>query len=431
MIHKSIARKCVFSLAFCSLSIVSLNFACSADDDDDETTATTTSSNPEASSAAANITEGSAASLMESSSTVIKSAQVGTLNVGLSDTQSTNDANCSSNGDPWDADSSAVRQSGTGYVGHKYYCKLNSGTIESVDTIPGFIRQQQSIFCSIEEALGVTVSSFTSGGTELVSGESTTMTLSDACWPQGQPDGTTSVSLTSVTATLLDSSTDGWQYKLAMTSPDVGSITVKYFNSNGVFGFQNTQAGNDPGAGTDIKVVIDTNNGVLLFNEVEDRNGSGGSDSVYRGLTRMRVKGTLNADLTFSSITEGRGYIYVSGPDFDASANQDHTYSVYTVDGNSTTGWQFKTYSTGDTAGSLSLTNTECTDGDATCSSSEDVATIDVMNAYFKAPDTVRDVWKSYAASGQPMCEPSDGSNSDVTVVAQPVHTGPLGVCSE
>lgn len=403
--------------------------ACSEEDDDDEAT---TSSNPEATTAASNITEGSAASVMTSTNTVIKSAQIGTLAVSLADndTQSTNDSNCSNNGDPWDATTSAVRTSGNGYTGHKFYCKLNSNVIESTDTIPGFVTQQQSIFCSIEENFSVTVDSFTSAGAELVSNGSATMTLSDACWSQGKPDGMESVPVSSVVATLLDESSAGWQYQIKMVSSAVGTITLKYFNKNGVFGFQNTQAGTDPGAGTDIKVVVDTTKGVLLFNEVEDRNGSGGSNSVYRGLSRLRVKGTMSSTLTFSEITEGRGYIYVSGPDFDASADQDHTYSVYTVDGNSTAGWQFRHYATS-SAGVLALSTTECSDGDGTCSASQEVASIEDMQTYFKGPDSVRDVWKTYAASGLPMCEPSSGSNSDVTVVAQPVNTGAVGVCSE
>lgn len=54
-----------------------------------------------------------------------------------------------------------------------------------------------------------------------------------------------------------------------------------------------------------------------------------------------------------------------------------------------------------------------------------------VAEAYFKGPTAVREAWSSFGTSGKPMCEPTDGSNSDIVYEATPSNVGNLGVCSD
>ena len=434
-------------------SVCALGVSCGDSSSDDDPEATEETANPEAKEAVAALTAAQPALFMAAGTGAIQSAEMGALQLGLrlegdeqnSDSdnnggseqkKSENDAKCSNKGDPWDEAENKVRQDGETYTQHKFYCKLNSGTIESPDTIPGILTQQQSIICSIAESFGVTEEDYTEAGKEHVEGDTSMMTLSEKCWPQGQPRNDdsdqplTEAPMNSVVTKKL-SEDSGWQYELSFNSEAIGiELSLKFFKSeDGAFGFNMKQPGKDDGAGSNVSITVDTTKGILLFNEIEDRNGAGGSDSVYRGLTRMRVKGKMDKDLKFTEIEEGRGYIYTSGPDFDGTNDQAHTYSVYTVDGNKDKGWQWKQFWTEQTPGTLTERQSSCTDGDKSCSDSKEIGTVSVMETYFKAAADVRAAWKTYASDGKPMCESAEASNDDVDFSSTPKSTGNLGKC--
>ncbi|SME94710.1 hypothetical protein [Pseudobacteriovorax antillogorgiicola] len=352
------------------------------EEDSDSTDDATTSLNPEATAAAAQLTAAAPATFISTSQGALQSAQVGTINVTTGSliqdsatSQSTNDSLCSEYGEPWDSTTNAVKNDGDDYTSHLFYCKVNSNVIESSDTIPGTLTQIKSILCSMEENYSITVDDYTTAGTEHITSDNGTMTLSNTCWPQGQPDGgsITSVPMDSVITTSL-AEDSGWQYSLYFKSDAISlEYTLKFFTDNGVFGFTTYQP-NEGGLGQMMTMTIDTGAGVLLFSDLNDQ--ANGDDNTFRGHSRIRVKGTMSSDLDFSEITEGRGFVYISGPDYDGTADQDHTYSVYTIDGNSTTGWQSKQLWTNETPGTLEERSSVCSDGDETCSDSSDVGTI-------------------------------------------------------
>jgi hypothetical protein len=428
-----------------------------------ETLAVEDSANPEATAAAAALKEGTPSLLLNASTEAIQSSQIGTLAISTSanlvndpdesnegdgsgdgndegskdddQKQSPNDPLCSTHGDPWDTANNTVDNDSEDYPAHFFYCKVNSKVIESPETVSGALAQTRSILCSMEENLDITSESYTTEGKEHVVTAPYKLSLTETCWPQGLPgDGDekiTEAPMDSIVTTKM-SSESGWQYQLIFKSAELQlEKTVRMFNSQGIFGFQLFDTGVAPGIGSDVRVTVDTNTGVLLYNEIVDRGKEEGSDDVFRSLTRVRVQGEMGADFKFSKLSSARGYASRSGPDFDGSSGQAHTYSVYTVDGNTDTGWQFKQFWTNQTPGTLEVRKSYCSDGDSTCSGSANFAEVTAMEGYFKGTEATRAEWATLAASGKPMCSPKDGSNADIEITATPKFQGPLGICAE
>ncbi len=377
------------------------------------------------------VSDSSGASIIGAASAAVGSADIGSSGSALVvKNQSNFDPLCSENGDPWDTNTNAPMDANDQeYANRVFYCLVTSNTLESVDTLPGFLRMQESVFCALEAHFGITLSDFTTGGNELVTSAPEAMTLTTSCFPQGLPDGMTSVNLTSAVLTALDPATTGYEYEIALNG-DVQTI-LRYFNENGVIGFQTTSDGEAEGAGEDSRVTVDTNTGVVLLSVIQDRAGGGGADSVYRNLIRGRIKGNFNTSTyQFTSITEGDAYYFISGP-MDDGDDEEFAYSVYTVKGNSTTGFAFKHFSTANsntTDPTVVAANTLCSDGDETCPDSD--FDTSAMNAVFKRPAGVKTAWSNYKNSGLPMCEPTSNGRASITVSNVPTSTGALGVCN-
>jgi hypothetical protein len=382
------------------------------------------------------ITEGSAASVLNAAGGSLDSADLIDVNTALSSrNQSTNDPLCSEFGEPWDTDTDAVMlDSNEAYAGRLFYCLVSSTAVESVDTIPGQLAQLESILCTMENGVGLTADSYTEAGAELVDSAPQSVSLPASCWPQGTPDGLTEVPLDSVVATLLDPQTDGFQYQIRLQASALAiDVTVKFFNSNGVFGFQKTEPGATGFAGSDFRITVDSNNGVLLANLIEDRGGAGGADSVYRTLMRLRVAGTMSAaNFRFTQVNAGRGYVFISGPALDDGlpGGNDTTfaYNAYTVDGTSDNGFEFTRWMTmnSDTTDPSSVSTT-C-DGSGDCSgalSFDETA----MNAFMAKDAAGKSGWDTFIASGLPMCDAASGADA-ITFSDVPSSTGALGVCN-
>lgn len=390
----------------------------------------------EPSANAAGIEAAGALSLNEPSKMVDKTAlalasakmtneSASTLHLG-DGSQSTKDPLCSNNGEPWDSATSQKMADGNDFAPRQFYCLVNSKVTESSETVPGFLAQLSSIMCTLESELKLNVDEFTEDGKEYLTNATPSspqsVNLPSSCWPQGQPDNATSVPFISVRGKKLAEST-GWQYQVSLSSNQVGDITLKYFNKDGVFGFLKFSAGNTPGKGEGSAAVIDTKAGVVLYDSFDDRNKDGVDK--YRRITRLRVKGTFDKDLKFSEITEGRGLNYVSGPGFSAESGSEHVFSTYTVDGTKERGYMFKTFKNSSEAkGTVSTAHSACKDGN--CEGSTDIGTNDDMKALVFRNAATTTSWGGFA-DRKPMCE-KDGAAA-ISYSALFPNTGAFGKC--
>jgi hypothetical protein len=312
-----------------------------------------------------------------------------------------------------------------GYVQALFYCLLNSKAYESVDTIPGALKQTQSIFCSIEKKFGVTKDSYTAEGAQLVTTAPADIPLTADCWDQGTPGGLTSVTMKSVIAKKLAEST-GFQYELKMESDMLDPITLRIFNSKGVFGFAKLEAGTAPGIGGYFSLTVDTVKGVILANEVNDRNRE---QDPYRTLTRLRAKGEIDkATGAFGKVTEAKGYQVRSGPGFTAVADDAFVYSVYEASGSEADGFRFRSGSNNtNEASPVTFAEGDCYGEGKTCASATAIGTPAELQTAMRGGEAVKTAWETMFTSGLPLCEPAAGGV--VTYAVTPESTGKLGVC--
>lgn len=341
---------------------------------------------------------------------------------------SDNDSLCDNNGNPYDADAGDRLADGEDYAPRQFYCLVNSGVIESLETLPGFLKQQASIMCTLKENLDLNVDNFTADGKQYIEGdEAQNLTLSEDCWPQGMPDGQTAVPLNSVIGKTLAEDT-GWQYQVNMTSEAMGlDFKMRYFSKDGIFGFTRYEAPEgEAGAGSGMSAIIDTVKGVILFDVFYDSAKEGENES-YRRIVRLRVKGTFDGDLKFSEIDEARGFYANSGPGFDPAVGDTHVFSAYTVDGSNDGGYQFKSWKNSSEAeGTVEETYSKCADGD--CENSTDIGTAADMKTLVFKSQAVQNAWTGFI-DRKPACEPADNGADAISYSALLPNTGNFGVC--
>lgn len=324
-------------------------------------------------------------------------------------------------GDPI-PDGSFLSQDDPNYAANLFFCLATLTPEEgaSVETILGSLAQAQSILCSFEEAFGTI--SYTTEGTNLLAGGPTEATLSETCWPNGAPDGITSITFTEGVATALDEST-GYEKKLTFSGEVEGgevSQELLFFNKDGVIGFKTMGAGNAPAVGDASQVTFDTNTGAIVVNVIDDRGGFGGADSSYRRIVRMKVKGTLDADLNFTGIESMQGIYANSGFVFEEDTAMDASSSIVSLKGNATDGFygvarQYNSSTGSEVYAGCTGANDECT--------GEGLAITDALNTSFYGSAS-RSAWGTHIESGLPPCD--DGN--DLTFDAVPT-TGAFGVC--
>lgn len=365
---------------------------------------------------------GAASAALVSAGGVLESSEGASLNLAESSGQSTNDPLCNENAGPWDVDDEAnMADSDASYAQRLFYCAIFSNTIESSEAVAGILKQNQSITCTVENHFSLTADSYTSTETELVTGsEAVTAALTEECWPQGQPDGVTAVPFTSVKIQALDLATTGFSHKIAIKSAPMNvDMELRTFSKDGIIGFSRQDLEKvSPGVGDDMRLTLDTNKGVLMFNSIGDRNGGGGADSAYRTLIRAYVKGTLDpTTLAFTSVDNVEGFYGISGPGFAAANDTNYTYSFYTGYGNSTTGFQWKRFSHDGSGATPTLDSTSCTDGDETCSDAEDLGSLTEIHALMTRSAETEDAWKGLIDGGMPLCEPAIGTGVDLSPV--------------
>jgi hypothetical protein len=376
-------------------------------------------------SAAANAL-GSANGLLNSAGASLKLQS----NLTADSSQSTNDLLCSNHAEPWDSTTDAVMlDSNSEFTARLFYCAFFGNVIESSGSVAGVLAQNQAITCTIESHFSLDASSYTTTVQELVTGDSEDVALTAACWPNGIPDGLTSIPFSSVEIEAMDADTTGWTHSIRIKSTAAEiDMELKTFTGNGTFGFARSENSvNAPGAGDDIRMTVDMVNGVLMFNSINDRAGGGGADSAYRTLIRAKVSGTIDAtDFSFSAVNSTRGFYGISGPDFNAANDTDYAWNMYTVDGNPTTGFQWKRFihETGESVTELSST---CTEGTTTCADAESIGTNEEMYALMSRTSVVEGEWSALITSGMPLCEPA--ADSEVNFSGAPTFTGKLGQC--
>lgn len=346
------------------------------------------------------------------------------------DTVSENDSLCTAHGDPYDAEAQGHMGDSEDYAPRKFYCLVNSGVIESTDTLPGFLKQQASIMCTLKEQLELDIEQFTTDGKQYVEGdEAQSLDLTEACWPQGMPDGQTSVPMNSVIGKAL-AEDSGWQYEVNVVSEAMGmDLKLRYFAKDGIFGFARyEEPAASPGAGAGMSAIIDTAKGVILFDVFSDK---AGEDNNGRTVVRLRVKGTFDENLKFSEINEGRGFAYVSGgTGFTGAVDNNHVFSMYTVDGSSDGGYQFKQLvNSSEDMTTITTRHTKCADSDDDCASSTDIGTTaDLKTLAFKS-QAIHDAWEGFI-DRKPACEPAENGSAAINYSDALIpNTGAFGVC--
>lgn len=392
-----------------SLCIATSLLSCSKDDSKDE---------PAASSGTDSIT--SASSLMITVNGAL--ASVPKESLGLASAMSGNPL-CTEHGQPIkdgvttpkgqaSGDADRLAQTDSDYASRLFMCvaTLSAKDGASVETLQGSLAQVASVMCTFEKALGTI--EYTTEGKNLVPNGAVTAALDATCWPNGTPEGITSISLDTGTATLLPEST-GFEKELKFTSQSANvNYQVRFFNKNGVIGFRTIEAGVSPGIGGYNEMVLDSKNGVILINTVDDRNGSGGADSAFRRAARMVVKGTMDTStLKFSALTAMQG-IRVESGNYSTRPND---FSGATILGTVSDGFYGTSVSYDGTT--FSPMYAGCTGAKATCPS----AGLAFTDAKFY---TSRTEWAAHKTDGKPICY--DGK--DLTFVAVP-KTGAFGVC--
>lgn len=338
------------------------------------------------------------------------------------------DVNCTEHGDPLKpgfakAKGAPILQedmldhSDAAYPSKLFLClaTLSAEKGASVETLLGSIAQVQSVLCSFEKGFGTI--EYTTAGNDLIAGTPKTIDLVSECWPNGAPEGITSVKFDSAMATALDAST-GYEkeLKFASTEADV-DYTLRFFNKDGIIGFKKIEAPAAPAVGGYSELVLDSNNGVILVNTVDDRGGSGGADSAYRRVVRMKVAGELDSDLKFTSLTGLQGIRANSG---NFAENPDH-FDGATLIGDATKGYYGQTvrfdgtaFGTGGYAG--------CTGANADCTAAGLLYTTTNGPVFYNS----RTEWAAHRDTGLPPCD--DGV--DISFAAVP-KTGAFGKCAE
>ena len=429
---------------------LSLSVSCGSDSDDsdDAANAAAGGAGADENSALAKVTEGSASELM---SLGLQAMQSGSLAVDLSSlrlqdgggdgdgggsgeasVQSENDPLCSNKAEPWDTVNNQRWNYGDGYLERLFYCAVNGKTYESPDSLIGQLTQTKSIFCSLEAAVGIAADKFTEDGNNLVTGDPIDVELNSECWPQGAPDGLTSLPMDSIVLTKLTESS-GFQYAIEMTNADYElDYEIRFFNKDGVFGFSTPGPGAAPGVGERFDLTIDTNEGVILLNVINDRNKD--SDP-YLTLLRARVSGDFNTDEgNFESVDTAKGIYVISGPGFDSVAGNNFNYSAYEVSGNSTTGFRYRHFwnqPDNDASGpAINTDATECSGGTETCEDAVDIGTTAEVHALVTASESVKAAWTEHINNGLPLCDASTG-DAGITLDAAPANTGAFGVCAD
>jgi hypothetical protein len=308
-------------------------------------------------------------------------------------------------------DADRMASSDADYASRFFMClaTLSAKDGASVETIQGALSQVASVMCTFEKALGTIT--YTTEGTNLVPNGAVTASMDSTCWPNGTPEGMTSVTLDSGTATLLDEST-GFEKELKFTSESAGvDYRLRFFNKDGVIGFRTIDSGISPGIGGYSEIVLDSKEGVILVDVVDDRNGSGGADSAFRRTNRMLVKGTIDTStLKFTALTAMQGIRAESG---NYASNPD-VFSGTTMIGTVADGF----YGTSVNYDGTSFTTNYagCTGAKTTCPSSGLV----FSDATFYSNRTV---WEAHKIGGKPICY--NGSDIGFGTLA----TGAYGKC--
>ncbi|MFW7382122.1 MAG: hypothetical protein ACOH5I_25175 [Oligoflexus sp.] len=424
---------------------LSLNSSCGSDSDDSAGAAAGAGgAGTNENSALAKVTEGSASELMALGLQAIQSGRLAveasSLRLqdgdgggsGEASVQSENDPLCSNKAEPWDTVNNQRWNSGDGYLERLFYCAVNAKTYESVDSLIGQLTQTKSIFCSLEAAVGIEADKFTENGNNLVTADPINIELNSECWPQGAPDGLTSIPMESITLTKLAEST-GFQYAIEMSNEEYDlDYEIRFFNKDGVFGFSTPGGGNTPGVGERFDLTIDTNNGVILLNVINDRNKD---DDPYLSLLRMRVSGEFDAENgSFDSVSAAKGIYVFSGPGYNAVAGNNFPYSAYEVSGNSTTGFRYRhiwNQPDQDASGpAINTDATECSGGTATCEDAVDIGSTADVHTLVTASEAIKAAWSEHINDGLPLCNASTG-DAAITLDAAPASTGEFGVCQD
>jgi len=423
-----------------SALIVSALFAgaCSKDSKTTETAAETPS-------VTANLTTGNAVmSAISTSLSSLGAAAPGTLVINAAGlnlaTNASGNSLCAEHGQPLKSgltykkgdavsDSDYLSQSDKNYSANLFFClaTLTSEDGASVETLLGSLAQAQSIICSFEEAFGTI--EYTTAGTNLVASGSKKTTLSSTCWPQGTPEGITEITFTKGVATALAESS-GYEKNLTFTG-EVGegdqkgevSESLSYFNKDGIIGFRKGGAGKSPAVGDATQVTFNAKTGEVVVNVIDDRGGAGGADSSYRRTVRMKVKGTLDADLKFTGIESMQGIYATSGSNPEGDTALDTSSNIISLKGDSTNGFygNVRVYNSGKGEEVFS----GCTGAKTDCTTAElnDLIITDALNTSFYGSAS-RASWATQVADGLPPCYNSD----DLTFDSLPT-TGAFGIC--
>lgn len=393
-----------------------------------ETTKTETSKTETSKAAAAASSLTGGAQVMGAISGALSSVP-GTLLIGTTlqlASYHSGDANCTTHGDPLKSglgkakndvviDGDYLSQSDSSYPAKLFFClsTLSAAKGASVETLNGALAQVNSVLCSFEKGFGNF--EYTTAGTNLVASGPKAVDLTAECWPNGTPEGIKNITFDSAVATALDAST-GYQKELKFASSSAGvDYKLKFFNKDGILGFKTVDPGNSPSIGGYSEMTLDSNTGVILVNVVDDRGGKGGADSAYRRVVRLKVKGTLGADLKFSSLEALQGIRTNSG---QFSVNPDY-FSGATLNGDKDKG--FYGQSVAYDGKTLSTNYAGCSGPKTACT-----ATGLLFNSTNTGFYNSRTEWTTHLASGLPPCD--DGQ--DISFAAVP-KTGAFGKCAK
>lgn len=387
-------------------------------------TSTTTSAEAPKTSAAASLTGG--AQVMGAISGAL-SSMPGTLLIGSSlnlASYHSGDANCTTHGDPLKVglgkkkndvvtDSDYLSQSDPSYPSKLFFClaTLSASKGASVETLNGALTQINSVLCSFEKFFGAF--EYTAAGNNLIPSGTKSVDLTADCWPNGTPEGIKTVVFDSAVATALDIKT-GYQKELRFASSSAGvDYKLRFFNKDGIIGFKTHDQGASPAIGGYSEMVLDSNTGTILVNVVDDRGGKGGADSAFRRVVRLKVKGSLGADLKFTSLDSLQGIRTNSG---QFSVNPNY-FSGATIKGEKDKGFYGQSVMFDGSV--LSTSYKGCSGSTSSCTATG--LLFDSTNTGFY---NSRAEWAVHLASGLPPCD--DGK--DLTFVAVP-KTGAFGKC--
>lgn len=351
-------------------------------------------------------------SAVDSALSSMGSSGFSTSSLNTRDTAS-DDPRCGENGSPFDS-GSQMSGSNEAYAPTRFYCLL-AADLASVETLRGALAQIKSVFCSVEAAVGTI--EYTEAGNDLVDSASpVTVPLTSTCWPQGLPDGMTTVTLTDMIATELDSSTAGYQYKLQFSGEEV-AYTLFFFNSDGKVGFRTVEEGSAPATGGSTSIMLDTTNGVLLLNAIDDRNGAGGATGSYRRLTRVRATGTLSSAYEFTALDKLEGFSADNSGTLAPASGSNNSFTVSTVFGDATSGYAYRHMTYNGT--SVATSSSACLESGDSCGSVTPLEVTGGTTSFFNTTTG----WATFNTSALPLC------NDNAVTLSMIADTGALGVC--